>query len=58
MREIESAYKYYTDEQLEDTYYEANPKEKRRISLELKRRKRIKQETEGFPGNERVFSNL
>jgi len=41
--ELEEAYKYYSDDELKDLYFDANSKEKKRINLELKRRLRKKE---------------
>ena len=38
MSELKEAYKFYTDDDLEEIYFNANSQEKRRITMELKRR--------------------
>jgi len=37
-RKLEEVYEHYSEEELKDLYFDANSKEKRRITLELKRR--------------------
>jgi hypothetical protein len=41
--ELKEAYKFYTDEDLRSSHLDANPKEQRRISLELERRRKERQ---------------
>jgi len=42
--ELEEAYEYYTDDDLYSIYHNCCPAEKRRITMELNRRERVRQE--------------